>query len=300
MNFQDLYKKIASLDQPVAEAAIEECGEPMMPGAMSTPHQPPSMSINVNAQGMDDISELMKLLAKINPESGPTPLAGNEPQIEIEPMDKPVGLPGVPSNAPPMGDILKSLSDIDSKEEPENDGKDIDGVDIGGHEEPDMDNMGGPSDHDADNQDEPEDESQGFDPEQPEGGGAGAGDINSDDEQEEAWANATPGADGPEIKDVDYMVKQISGGMNREKGQYKHSYKAGDNPMAMPESDLRAMIKAELNSRLQAIKEGRDEGKPGKNFAKIAKSAGKHYGSKEAGERVAGAVRAKLAKAGKL
>jgi len=46
--------------------------------------------------------------------------------------------------------------------------------------------------------------------------------------------------------------------------------------------------------------EGKDEGKPGKNFAKIAKSAGKRYGSKAAGERVAGAVRAKLAKQGKL
>ena len=46
--------------------------------------------------------------------------------------------------------------------------------------------------------------------------------------------------------------------------------------------------------------EGKDEGKPGKNFAKIAKDAGKRYGSKEAGERVAGAVRAKLAKQGKL
>ena len=46
--------------------------------------------------------------------------------------------------------------------------------------------------------------------------------------------------------------------------------------------------------------EGKDEGKPGKNFAKIAKGAEKRYGSKEAGERVAGAVRAKLAKQGKL
>jgi hypothetical protein len=44
----------------------------------------------------------------------------------------------------------------------------------------------------------------------------------------------------------------------------------------------------------------KDEGKPGKNFAKIAKSAGERYGSKAAGERVAGAVRAKLAKQGKL
>ena len=48
------------------------------------------------------------------------------------------------------------------------------------------------------------------------------------------------------------------------------------------------------------VKEGKDEGKPGKNFAKIAKDAGKRYGSKEAGERVAGAVKAKLAKQGKL
>jgi hypothetical protein len=48
------------------------------------------------------------------------------------------------------------------------------------------------------------------------------------------------------------------------------------------------------------LDEGEDEGKPGKNFAKIAKDAGKRYGSKEAGERVAGAVRNKLNKQGKL
>jgi len=50
----------------------------------------------------------------------------------------------------------------------------------------------------------------------------------------------------------------------------------------------------------QQFAEGKDEGKPGKTFAKIAKSAGEHYGSAEAGKRVAGAVRAKLAKQGKL
>ncbi len=50
----------------------------------------------------------------------------------------------------------------------------------------------------------------------------------------------------------------------------------------------------------ETTQEGKDEGKPGKNFAKIAKSAAKEYGSKEAGERVAGAVRAKLMKQGKI
>jgi hypothetical protein len=39
---------------------------------------------------------------------------------------------------------------------------------------------------------------------------------------------------------------------------------------------------------------GKDIGKPGKSFAKIAKSAGKKYGSKAAGERVAGSILKKL------
>ena len=41
---------------------------------------------------------------------------------------------------------------------------------------------------------------------------------------------------------------------------------------------------------------GKDIGKPGKQFAKIAKSAAERYGSKERGEKVAGAVLAKLRK----
>ena len=58
--------------------------------------------------------------------------------------------------------------------------------------------------------------------------------------------------------------------------------------------------KAVKDAKKKPVDEGKDEGKPGKNFAKIAKSAGKEYGSKAAGERVAGAVRNKLAKQGKL
>ena len=66
----------------------------------------------------------------------------------------------------------------------------------------------------------------------------------------------------------------------------------------------------DLNKKLDSIREKpetthkqlneRDEGKPGKNFEKIAKSAGERYGSKAAGERVAGAVRNKLKSQGKL
>ena len=39
---------------------------------------------------------------------------------------------------------------------------------------------------------------------------------------------------------------------------------------------------------------GKDVGKPGKNFGKIAASAGAEYGSEAAGKRVAGAVLNKL------
>lgn len=44
----------------------------------------------------------------------------------------------------------------------------------------------------------------------------------------------------------------------------------------------------------KAAAAGKDIGKPGKNFAKIAASAGKKYHSAEAGKRVAGAILKKL------
>lgn len=44
----------------------------------------------------------------------------------------------------------------------------------------------------------------------------------------------------------------------------------------------------------KAASAGKDIGKKGKNFSKIAAKAGAEYGSKAAGERVAGAVLAKL------
>ena len=44
----------------------------------------------------------------------------------------------------------------------------------------------------------------------------------------------------------------------------------------------------------KAARAGKDIGKPGKAFSKIAKKAGQRYGSAEAGKRVAGAILAKL------
>jgi hypothetical protein len=88
-------------------------------------------------------------------------------------------------------------------------------------------------------------------------------------------------------------------------GSSKHSFGQGiyeneEVEGAKKAKDHNKEQDTDIDSHDDDIEEGRDEGKPGKNFAKIAKKAGKKYGSKEAGERVAGAVRAKLAKQGKL
>lgn len=56
-------------------------------------------------------------------------------------------------------------------------------------------------------------------------------------------------------------------------------------------------------TRSQAAKQaraGKDMGKKGKNFKKIADKAAKKYGSKERGKKVAGAVFWKMQKKGKL
>ena len=65
--------------------------------------------------------------------------------------------------------------------------------------------------------------------------------------------------------------------------------------VAAPRSRLAESLDvAEAGYSAKAGRAGKDLGKPGKNFGKIAKSAGEKYGSKAAGERVAGAVLNKL------
>jgi hypothetical protein len=63
---------------------------------------------------------------------------------------------------------------------------------------------------------------------------------------------------------------------------------------ATPETQLNESAVAEASYSAKAARAGKDIGKPGKNFEKIAKGAAERYGSKAAGERVAGAVLNKL------
>lgn len=82
MNFQDLLARMSELDKPVAEtpvieepAVTDECGD-MPPAPMGMPKPdapPPSMSVNLNAQGLDNIEELLALIKAVKGDEKPMP-----------------------------------------------------------------------------------------------------------------------------------------------------------------------------------------------------------------------------------
>ena len=274
MDFHQLLAKMQELDTPATpavqpEAAVQECGEPMgMPPSMSPstpPHNPPSLSVNLNAQGMDDIESIMKLMTKVNPDminqpSNPAPAAsmislpslGNLdsgplkmlPDLDSEPEGEPMSIPG--ADKMNGGDeVSKPEGDLD------NDGDhDMDDHDMEKDDEEETDETRyAPGEYGGEHDPDPESEPKGKNP-------FPFADDEQEDEEEkdEAFANAPTGAPDVQYKDAEYMTKDLAGGMNREKQQFKHSYRAGDNPMSMSESDLRAYIKAELAQRLEEAK----------------------------------------------
>ena len=84
------------------------------------------------------------------------------------------------------------------------------------------------------------------------------------DEMGEEYANEP----NPEISDVEYMTKDLAGGLNKPKKQFKKEY-PGDNPMTMEEARAN-----ELMREYKAIKEGRvDELSPKTMGSYINKSA---------------------------
>ena len=66
-----------------------------------------------------------------------------------------------------------------------------------------------------------------------------------DDEMEEEWDNAPD----EEYSDHDTMIKDLSGGLNRQKKQYAKA-QDGDNPMAVAEEELEASLRETLKQEL--------------------------------------------------
>ena len=287
MDFNSLMAKMRELDQPAAP--VEECGEPMMgnmPSAapMTPPHNPPTLSVNLNAQGMDDIESIMRLMTKVNPDMINQPSA---PAMDPIAMLTPPG-PSI-SGIGDLGNLdkgpLKMLPDLDKDTGPEMDnGDDLGGMDLddkspgdmGGDQGPDgidkahgdLDNDG---DHDMDDhemeKDKPEDESA-----KPEGEDDDImGHLNKElkpyddhvsklkadndkEEKTEEWANEP----SENYKDIDFMVNKLAGGMNKPKQSFSGKPYRGDNPMAAGAYEsrdaLRASIRSELQQRLAEAK----------------------------------------------
>lgn len=281
MNFNELMAKMRELDAPAPTPSIapetEACGD--MPGPMGSPISspmskpdapPPSMSLNLNAQGLDNIEELIKLMTKVNPDMAKP--AGDMPSM--------APMPTITSLPP-----LKMLPDMDKEPEvdipkPDMMNKPDDGDDGVSKKQGDIDNDG---DHDMDD----------HDAEKKKG------------KEDEAFMNSPEDGSDTDTRDVTDVVMK-GNDIHKPKGTYP-KVAGADNPMQSTQesTDLRSQIRAELITRLEEAKKsysakaaraGKDIGKPGKQFAKIAKSAGEKYGSKEKGEKVAGAVLAKLRK----
>lgn len=116
MDFKAILEKMAELD---ASKAVEECGMPMnTPAPSAPPAVPPSMSINLNAQGLDNIESLMKLITKVNPDTMGAKDA-TLPMLTAEPSMASLRDKVIPK--PEMGiadsDIDPTDNDIDPEEE---------------------------------------------------------------------------------------------------------------------------------------------------------------------------------------
>jgi len=225
MNFQELLAKMQELDRPATEA----CGDSPMPVSMpmgmspmsdKPDAPPPSMSLNLNAQGMDNIEELMKLMTKVNPDmiNQPAPMSS----ISIEPMDKPMG--GLPplKMLPDMDSDYDDSGDLDAHEKDHADEKPLiktlDQDDDGDH---DMD------DHDVEKK-----------------------------EKDEAFGNSLDGS-APEYAGIDAAIPD-GNDLNKPKKSFSGKPYRGDNPMAAgayeSKEQLRASIREELLQRLAEAK----------------------------------------------
>jgi hypothetical protein len=243
MDFNQLLAKMRDLDQPTTQSmpATEACGDAPMPMSMppsmndQAPPAHPSMSVNLNAQGMDNIESLIKLMTKVNPDMI------NQP-AKMMPMPAMTAMPSLTPPGPSIsaiGDLgnldagpLKMLPDLDMDEP---------------HDEPDADNMGGPSDNDSDNMPGDND----LDKDSSDQGDDGDdSDMEKDDDKKNEYVNEPE----EEYKDIDYMVNKLAGGMNGPKGTYP-KVAGGDNPMQRVEAvDLRTSIRNELRNRLSEVK----------------------------------------------
>jgi hypothetical protein len=106
LDFNKLFGRIRDIDQgkqTVKESVVKECGPMMDMGQMGAPSSPPmSMSVNLNAQGIDQIKDLLGLMTKADSPLAPGPV-GMTPPMDMGPdmMEPPKDM-GPDMMEPPM------------------------------------------------------------------------------------------------------------------------------------------------------------------------------------------------------
>ena len=96
------------------------------------------------------------------------------------------------------------------------------------------------------------------------------------------------------VKELMGLIEKAPKAPKAKKADKKDDKK--EEPKEEKEADDKKKAKELDEARFE---KGEDVGKPGKGFAKVAKAAEKQYGSKEAGQKVAGAILKKVVAKGK-
>lgn len=232
MDFNKLLSTLDSLNKPKLNESVDtevtECGMD------TTPHSPPTMTVSLNANGLDDISSLMRLLVKVNPDMMPKDDKG--PTLAADP-----NILTISNNHPEPLKMLPEPADLDGDEDSE------------GEEDEGMAGSiaGGIA---------------GLAASKSLAGASTGAKIGSeiqdkffgDEEETEedldgGFQSANTSNKDTKTFDTDRLIGK-SNGLDKEKDMVKHSYKQGDNPMAMKDRDFKESIKLDLQQRLAEIK----------------------------------------------
>lgn len=122
MDFKELYNRIRAIDTDTQTS--EACGDPQMdmptPAMEKADTPEPTMSVNMNAQGMDNIAGMMDLFRKVNPD-----MSVDKPDMPVNPMSGmdgpmiklPIDKDGIDNEKPDFPDMDADNDDMPGGEE---------------------------------------------------------------------------------------------------------------------------------------------------------------------------------------
>lgn len=223
---------MSELSKPLTENAIGECG------GVQTPHAPPTMTVSLNANGLDDISSLMRLLVKVNPDM--MPKDNNGPAISSDPNILTISN----NHAAPLK-MLPEPRELDGDEDGDLDNDEDEGMAgsiAGGLAGLAATKSFAGASTGASIGSEIQDKFFGS-----------ADEEETDEELDGGFQSANTSNNDTRTFGTDKLIG-ASNGLDKEKTMYKHSYKQGDNPLTMKADEFKESIRLDLHRRLAELK----------------------------------------------